>query len=142
MKSMELTALREALDTWGTDFERWPAATAAAAHQLLHDSSAARAELASAQQMQTTLAALPLIRAPSALKNSIINTVPADRWQQLSIWFSATMWRPALAGALSLLIGFTLGFASGLEQPVTDLDPQLDVSLLAFISDYEDYLNE
>lgn len=142
MNTMTLQALSEALDTWGPDLAVWPRPLAAAARQLLGESDAARSELAAAQKLQQTLDALPVIAAPAALKVRISSAPPPDRWEQLGQWFTAALWRPLLTAALSLLLGFSLGFSSAGNQPANDLDLQTDISLLAFISSLEDYTDE
>jgi hypothetical protein len=146
MKTMEPQTLRDALERWGPDLALWPPATAAAAQLLLAESAAARSELAAAQRLQELLDALPLITAPPALKRSIIATPSSDRWQPLLQWLTGARWRPTLAAALSMtlavLLGFSLGFTTVSREPVPDLDPLADVSLLAFLGSYEDYPNE
>jgi hypothetical protein len=140
MKTMDLQALIEALDRWGADLSSWPESQAKAAAQLINESEAARIELASAQRVQQLLDSLPVVSAPGALKSAIISAPPADRWQQFNQWITAALWRPALAGALSLLLGFGLGFTATGGESVDD--PRDDVSLLAFLSSYEAYVDE
>jgi len=131
-----------ALDRWGGDLARWPAATAAEARALIAISPRAAAALTAARRLDDHLAALEPHRAPAELAARIRAQVsrepaagrsPAAVLDRLLGWLGASGWRPAALGLLLLAAGYLAGLAAG-----ETLDPELadDVVALAFTDIY------
>jgi hypothetical protein len=132
---MNTETFAEYLDRWGSELEDWPSVQQSAARELLTTSKRAMQLLGEARAMERWLASANDHQAPADLARKIIEQIPADDpWQGLLDWFSAALWRPALAGACMLL----LGFATGLASPQINDDSMLDdLSMLAFNPAYE-----
>lgn len=124
------------LDRWGSNLNDWPSAEAESARMLMASSAQARAEFASADRLQTLLSALPVPTASAALTAQIASNRPDDFWEQLSQWFSVSLWRPALAGSLPLLVGFALGFTMTINPNDEMAD---EISLLSLTTSFEDF---
>jgi hypothetical protein len=132
----DLHTLRDRLDLWGSNLNNWPRAEADHARALLDASSEAQALFASAEQLQALLDALPAATAPIALKMHIAANPPLDFFEQLSGWFSRSLWRPLLAGSLPLVIGFALGFTMTVN-PADEMAEQ--ISLLSLTTSFEEF---
>ncbi|MCZ6710705.1 MAG: hypothetical protein O7B25_10105 [Gammaproteobacteria bacterium] len=132
---MNTETFTECLDRWGSELDSWPSAQQSAAKELLITSKRATQLLGEARAMDRWLASAADHQAPSGLAAKIIDQIPGqDSWQSLLDWFSAALWRPALAAACMLL----LGFATGLALPRINDDSMLDdLSMLAFNPTYE-----
>ena len=129
-------AFSDNLDRWGSNLNNWPSAEAESAQLLMASSVQARAEFASAEKLQTLLHALPVPTASAALTAQIASSTPKDFWEQLSQWFSVSLWRPVLAGSLPLVIGFALGFTMTINPDDEMAD---EISLLSLTTSFEDF---
>ena len=130
----------DCLDRWGSDLEQWPALQQDSARNLLATSKQAAEMLAEGRRLDDLLTNLQENadghRAPMGLQRSILEQLPPhDPLQNALDWFSAALWRPVLAAACTLLLGFALGVSA----PVATDDAMLDeVSMLAFSTAYEE----
>ncbi|MDH3643000.1 MAG: hypothetical protein OES38_12940 [Gammaproteobacteria bacterium] len=147
---MNIEEFADCLDRWGSDFEQWPALQKDSARNLLATSKRAGAKRAGARRAAEMLAEARRLddlltnlqanaaehRAPMGLQRSILEQLPPhDPLQNALDWFSAALWRPALAAACTLLLGFALGVSA----PLATDDAMLnDVSMLAFSTTYEE----
>ena len=133
---MNLDDFEHGLDRWGTELTSWPDADRAAALALLERSEPARALVAQAEAMEQWLDEGRTHRAPVQIKQKILAQLPRpDIWQRAADWFTSALWRPTLAGACALLLGFALGALL----PSTDEDGLLnDVAALAFTETYQE----
>ena len=131
-----LDGFSDNLDRWGTNLDDWPPAEAASARTLLAASAQAQAEFALADKLQGLLRALPVPSAPATLTAQIASRAPEDFWQQLSAWFTASLWRPVLAGSLPLVVGFALGFTMTLNMEDEMAD---EIRLLALTTSFEEF---
>lgn len=128
-----------ALDRWGGDLDRWPAAAAAEARALIATDPRAAAALTAARRLDDHLAALETHRAPAGLAARIQARVPVEvgggsaTLDRLLGWLSASGWRPAALGLLLLAAGYVAGLAAGeaMDQELAD-----DVVALAFTDLY------
>ncbi|NIP16357.1 MAG: hypothetical protein GWM88_17080 [Pseudomonadales bacterium] len=133
---MNIDDFERGLDRWGTELTSWPDAERAAAQALLERSEPARSLAAQADAMERWLDEGRTHRAPAQLNQKILAQLPRpDIWQQAANWFSSALWRPTLAGACALLLGFALGALL----PSTDQDGLVnDVAALAFTETYQE----
>jgi hypothetical protein len=143
---MNTEEFADCLDRWGSDLAQWPASEQGSGRNLLATSKRAGAEragemLAEARRLDDLLANLQEKaaghRAPMDLQRRILERLPQqDPLQNALDWFSAALWRPALAAACTLLLGFALGVSA----PAATDDAMLDdVSMLAFSAAYEEF---
>ena len=131
---MNTQAFAECLDRWGSDLDSWPSVHQTAARELLITSKRAAELLGQAHAMDRWMGSATGHQAPMGLARKIIDRIPAqDPWQRAVDWFSAALWRPALAAACMLFVGFAIGLALPFDDDVM-LD---DVSMLAFNLTYE-----
>jgi hypothetical protein len=115
------------LDRLGSDLARWPSQSAAQARSLLEYSSAARDSLAAARALDRAFETLRQPALPAGLSSRILDRVShPDPWERLGDWFTAALWRPALAAAVPLVVGFMVGLQSA---------PDSDALLLAELSE-------
>jgi hypothetical protein len=132
---MNTQTFAEYLDRWGSDLDSWPSAQQSAARELLLTSKRAMRLRDEAQAMDRWLVSATNHQAPSDLARRIIDQLPAqDPWQRIVDWFSAALWRPALAATCMLLVGFVAGIALPQSNDDSMLD---DLSMLAFNPTYE-----
>jgi predicted Abi (CAAX) family protease len=87
------------------------------------------------EQLDQALERLPVEPAPAGLRERIMAELPEDSWQRLSNWLTASLWRPALAAAFSLALGFAIGFY---QTEPADQDLVDELSMLAFSADFEE----
>lgn len=87
------------------------------------------------EQLDQALERLPIEPAAAGLSERIMAELPEDPWQRFSNWLTASLWRPALAAAFSLALGFVIGFY---QTDPTDQDLVDDLSMLAFSADFEE----
>jgi hypothetical protein len=137
---MDTQKFADALDRWGSDLATWPAPQSSAGRELLATSEVAQALLAQANSLDQLLNEVAGHKAPLGLERKILNQIASqDSMQEVVDWFSATLWRPALAATCALLLGFSIGIAL----PQSDNDLMLDnVSMLAFSAGYEELEDE
>ena len=132
---MTLDEFENSLDRWGSNLAAWPEPARSEGTSLLRESEAARRELAHAQNIDDLLAATH--RAPASVRQEIVDRVAAnDVWQRLAEWFANTLWKPALAAACTLALGFAIGFSSSAVD-VTDND-LAEASTLTFFDGYQE----
>lgn len=131
---MDTQEFADCLDRWGSDLEIWPPPQRAAGKGLLAASEIAIELLAEAHHLDRWLASTADHQAPIGLERRILNQLATrDSLQRALDWFSAALWRPALAATCMLLVGFTIGIA------IPEFDDELmldDVSMLAFNTAY------
>lgn len=126
-----MTEFEEALDRWGTDLARWPAAEAERARTLLASGGPAAASLEAARRVDAHLASLQSHAPPAHLASRIVARAGTEEalapWLD---WLTARLWRPALLG----LILVTGGYLTGIAATDAAVDPELanDVMALAF----------
>lgn len=109
MSTMNLDTFTDHLDHYGPRLRDWPAELRESAEQTLLHCADAAARFESAGKLEALLAAERSAFAPVALKSRIIAAIPEDPWIRIRNWFSATLWRPALAAGLPLAFGFLFG---------------------------------
>ena len=133
---MNIDEFNDGLDRWGSRTERWPEPDRSAATALLEQSEAARRQLAQAELADQLLAA-DHHPAPHHLRQQILQQLEGDDMvQRLADWFAAALWKPVLAAACMLALGFSIGFGGAGERPP---DNELhQVSLLTFSYDYQE----
>ncbi len=112
---MNDAAFADALDRWGSRISQWPT-HAAAAQQLIERSAAARRLLHQAEELDAQLSLLPELVANPQLQQRITSELDGrsqvDLLDRLFQWFAASLWRPSLAAAVPLLLGFMVGTAT------------------------------
>ena len=135
---MTIDEFTDNLDRWGSNLGLWPESLRRAGTQLLRESAEARQAHGRAQQIDSLLATEH--RAPPALQGQILAQIAGeDYWQRLADWFAQTFWRPSLAAACMLALGFAFGLAGDIED-LTDSDLEA-VSMLAFFDNYQEIDN-
>ena len=131
------------LDRHGASRANWPEAERTAAEKLLaHDSRAQRA-LAAAAELEAQLAAFQPELPDLAAR--IMAAIPQSRAERLIAWLfpggGASFLRPALAGALPLVVGLAVGIslppAGGGESASWELEERLLMAPLAEDEWYE-----
>ncbi len=134
---MNVDELEHGLDRWGSDLDSWPDEERKAALALLERSERARALLVHGRALDGWLDEGRTHRAPAQLKQKILAQLPrADIWQRAADWFASALWRPALAGACALALGFATGTLLPTESEDTLID---DVAGLAFTETYLEF---
>ena len=102
--------LAEALDRWGSNLDTWPRAAAAKAKLLVATSPEATRLMRETVSLELELAQLREHRATHGLDAKILAELPVrDGLQRVVDWLTSTLWRPALAAAVPLVLGFILG---------------------------------
>ena len=128
-------ALAEALDRWGSDLHDWPEAAATQAKRLLESSPAAKRLMQKTVALELALTQLGEHRATPGLDVKILEQLPPkDDLQRIVDWLAGALWRPALAAAIPL----ALGFALGVTMPEEDSQLADELSLMAFSATYEE----
>jgi hypothetical protein len=118
------------LDHWGSDLAAWPEAEARAARLLLEVSPDARRHFEAAQEVANWLGGLRAHTAPPGLRTRILARLPEPTPVPAVLrWLTARMWRPVLAAALPLVVGFVVGI--GLPDRMDALFVE-EISTLAF----------
>ncbi len=131
-RELELSA---ALDRWGSNLDSWPTSAREQAKRLLGSSPEAIHLMRESAALETALAELREHRATPGLNNRILGQLPTrDGLQRMVDWLTGALWRPALAAAVPLALGFILGTM------IPEEDSQLadELSLLVFSSTYEE----
>lgn len=109
---MDETTFAHALDRWGSRISQWPE-HAAAARELSERSATASHLLRQAEQLDAQLSRLPEMTANAVVGQRITSKLDSrrqvDLLDRLFQWFAASCWRPSLAAAASLLLGFVVG---------------------------------
>lgn len=135
---MTIDEFTDNLDRWGSNLDLWPEAERLPGANLLRQSADARQTHARAQHIDTLLAAEH--RAPPALQGRILAQVGSEDFsQRLADWFADTLWKPSLAAACMLALGFAFGVTGEIED-LTDSDLEA-VSMLAFFDTYQEIDN-
>ena len=125
--------LAEALDRWGADLDTWPDSAAVTAKRMLESSPRAARLVQETAALETQLRQLREHRATPGLDARILAGLPArDGLQRMVDWLSGALWRPALAAAVPLALGFIIGIST------PDEDSQLadELSLMALSGTY------
>ncbi len=128
--------LADALDRWGSDLTVWPSTAASEAKRLMDSSPEATRLVQESAALDLELAQLGEHRATPGLDAKIIAELPTrDGVQRIVDWLSGALWRPALAAAIPLAVGFVLGIS------IPEEDSQLadELSLLVFSETYEEF---
>jgi hypothetical protein len=127
-----------ALDIYGADLARWPAATAAQARALLDTSPAAAALHRQARALAVELdAAFDAASLTSgAVRARVLAAIAAPPRNRLAE-FAAQWLRPVVFGLIPLCLGFALGVGYPPQSDVSN-EQVSDVSLFAFDA-YQDY---
>lgn len=108
--TMTEARLRQLLDSYGAEAERWPAAERAAALALLAERADLRAERSAAAKLDRLLALAERPRASGALLGRLVEAAPRGRRRWLAdLWPFGPAWQPASALALALLLGLASG---------------------------------
>ena len=135
---MTINEFTDNLDRWGSNLELWPEAERARGARLLRESAEARQAHGHAQRIDTLLTTAH--HAPAELEGQILAQIASeDFWQQLADWFAQTLWKPSLAAACMLALGFAVGLTGDIEV-LTDSDLD-EVSMLAFFDTYQEIDN-
>ena len=134
--AMNVEDFEQGLDRWGSDLTSWPNPERTAALALVERSQRTRALMVQAQSLERWLDEGRAHQAPPQLMQRILDQLPRrDIWQRAADWFSSALWRPTLAGACALL----LGFAAGILLPAAGQDTLVDdVAALAFTETYQE----
>ena len=140
MHDMNLDTFNDHLDRYGADLDGWPAAAREAAETFLTTSSRAAAAHAAARDLTRGLQALPERAAPPQLAARIAARVSVERdvWSRLGDWFGYALWRPALAAALPLALGFVLGIANPVPPEADDVYLLETLGMLPFSGNFEE----
>ena len=137
---MTIDEFNDNLDRWGSELEAWPVPARSQGAALLKESTQARRQYAHAQRIDTLLATEH--RAPPTMRHQILQQLPRaqapvdDIWQRLADWFAGALWKPSLAAACLLALGFTAGITGDVED-LTDSDLE-EASMLAFSDNYQE----
>ncbi len=134
---MDEAAFANALDRWGSRLSQWPAHEAAA-RELIERSAAARRLLIRAEQLDAQLSQPAELAANPQLQQRITSALAGrkqfDGLDRLIQWFAASLWRPSVAAAVPLLLGFIIGTAA----PIAAEDSLAEeLGLLAFTTTIE-----
>lgn len=132
--STDETRFEEALDRWGTNFSDWPTDTADWGRRLVEESEAARRAHEQALRIEGALGALSPLPASADLKQRIVDAAEGERRYRKAP--RRSLWRPALAAAIPLLVGFWLGLNQGHDDAATTAEA---VGLLAFTTNLEEF---
>lgn len=125
------------LDCRGADLSAWPVAEQGAAAALLATSARARATLAEARLLETTLRdAFAPMPPPLGLKARIL--ARAERGSDALGWLIGSAWRPLGMACAPLVLGFGLGVAFGLDRMESAQDLESRVLLAFSDSDFAD----
>ena len=142
MSTMDLSTFADCADRFGPDLNRWPEPRRGAARALVADSAEARALLVRVRSLDDRLNALAREPAPAHLAPRILASLPKDRWAELTEWFRAALWRPALAATLPLALGFIIGaLPIGPTEP-NDQHLAYALSLLVFSEQFQELPDE
>jgi len=135
MSNVNLLQFTDLLERHGPDLTRWPEAVLPGAEALLRQSAEARELHQTMLGLEQRLLGLPDLPAADYLQAGILAELPRDPWSGVLEWFTSAFWRPALAAALPLVVGFAIGFYQGTadDQYLTE-----DLSLLAFTQAFEE----
>jgi hypothetical protein len=129
--SNETTRFEEALDRWGSNFSNWPRGAADWGRRRLETSAEARRAHEQAQLLEEALGALPPLAASDDLKRRIATAAGTRRDGPTP----GRLWRPALAAAIPLLVGFWLGLNQGQSDATTSAE---EIGLIAFTTNPEE----
>jgi len=129
--STETTRFEEALDRWGGNFANWPGDAAEWGRRLVETSEEARRAHAQAVRLEDALGALPPLAASEDLKRRIASAAGARYGKP----FHGRLWRPAIAAAIPLLVGFWLGLNQGQSDATRSAE---EVGLIAFTANLEE----
>ena len=78
--------------------------------------------------------------APGSLRRRILElTTPADPLSQIADWLRTSLWRPLMAAALPLALGFSVGVGNA---DVSDDYLAEDVSALMFADPFDEIADE
>ena len=135
---MTIDELEQALDRWGADLGRWPAAEAERARALLAIDPTARRSVSVAREVDEFVGELRRHAAPTHLAGRIMARVreagaAPDHLERMLGWLTGRIWRPAMLAMLMVTAGFVAGFA--VQEPV-DEELAEDVMTLAFSDIY------
>lgn len=137
---MNLDTFLNHLDRHGPEIDGWPDDVRAGAHALLAASAEAATAMDDARRLTVALAGLPDRPAAPYLASRIAARARAetDPGSRLGQWFGSTFWRPAVAAAIPLALGFVLGFSY--QQPLETDDAILleSVGMLPFSRSFEE----
>jgi len=127
--------LAAALDRWGSNLEGWPTSAQEQTKRLLASSPEANRLMQESTALEIALAELRGHRATPGLDNRILAELPnRDVLQRMVDWLTGALWRPALAAAVPLALGFVLGTMN----PAEDSQLADELSLLVFSATYEE----
>ena len=127
--------IADALDRWGSDLHHWPSQAATSAKRLLENSPEAIRLMKEAVDLETEFLQLrDHVTTPGLERKILAELPPRDSLQRIADWLTGALWRPALAAAVPLVVGFVLGIT------VPEEDSQLadELSLLVFSETYEE----
>ncbi|OQW96043.1 MAG: hypothetical protein BWK79_00240 [Beggiatoa sp. IS2] len=141
---MDLKRLKQIIDAYGGNLQRWPQAERQAAQTLLETSAMARQWQREALMLDTLLDNVAVVAPSAELKTRIFASAQAfsremDIWQWLVQWLWGTtwtqhVWRPVFALGLPIFFGIGLGLSISYQQI------QLDESTVVVQSEFADVL--
>ena len=137
---MNLDTFLDHLDRHGPDIDVWPDGVRADAHALLAASAEAATAMDDARRLAVALAALPDQPAAPYLASCIAARAGAEKdpASRLGQWFGNTFWRPAVAAAIPLALGFVLGFSYQQPRETDDAILLETVGMLPFSRSFEE----
>lgn len=146
---MHIDDFEAAVDRWGTNLDDWPSGDALSANALLAgagsdgDKRAAHAALDAASALDHLFDHLePHVTTAGLATRIQANVASNDRWLRLTDWFQVALWRPTVALAAPIALGFLIGIAVPPETFGSDEDGlQEELSWIAFATDYDSYGN-
>lgn len=121
---MELERLKQIIDAYGGNPQRWPLAERQTAQALLDISPTARQWQQEALQLDTLLDHIAEALPPARLKNHILASIASqemDIWQWFAQWLWGStliqhLWRPALVLGVPIFLGISLGYSLAYQQ--------------------------
>ena len=129
---MNAERFRQVLDSYGADEARWPAECRAEMLSFIDVNADARQWLQSARAVDELLDSYD----PGAvdLTDRILTTLPRSWVERFVAWLlpatPALWWRPAMAGAMPLVLGVAIGLGQMTEIPQDSLNWELQEQAL------------
>lgn len=149
---MNFERFKQIVDSYGTRTESWPEAERAAATDLIQSTGEAREYLEAAKHLDELLDRYqPAVdeSRQQQLVNSIVSGTRAGLIERMINWLTPdaeailiSIWRPALAMSMPLLLGVAIGINYSTEDSFTDDEVRYLMAVSLDTSDMEDWNDE
>ena len=139
---MNTDRLQKIIDSYGANTNRWPEHERTEAIDLLNASSEASELLMQARAIDTALDSFQVEPVNQALNSKILrHALKENTFEKLTAWLMpdldnviSSIWRPALAAAMSMTLGIAIGMALPEESTETLSDSE-ELYLLAITAE-------